>query len=49
MNKNRLSLLDKSTRELFTIRFKRRENRKGVFNFCLRVKKMNNFKNDDLN
>lgn len=38
-----------SKRELFAIRFKMRENRKGVFNFCRKIKKINNFKNDDCN
>jgi hypothetical protein len=38
-----------SKRELFSIRWKFRENRKGVFNFIRKIRKERNLLNDDLN
>lgn len=38
-----------SKSELFSIRRKFRENRKGVFNFCRKIRKLKNFIKDDLN
>jgi hypothetical protein len=38
-----------SKRELFAIRFRFRENRKGVFNFIRKLRKERNMLNDDLN
>ena len=38
-----------SKRELFAIRFRFRENRKGVFNFYRKLRRQMNMLNDDLN
>lgn len=38
-----------SKRELFSIRWSFRENRKGVFNFYRKLRKQLNMLNDDLN
>ena len=38
-----------SKRELFSIRWNFRENRKGVFNFIRKIRKERNLLNDDLN
>ena len=44
-----LGTMKYSKRELFSIRCKFRENRKGVFNFIRKIKKLKNFIKDDLN
>lgn len=50
VNNLRFSLHEKIIcKELFYIRWNFRENRKGVFNFNRKAKKLRNFLNDDMN